>query len=1415
LSDDNTDSPNGQLSPEHAAFLEAQAVDLELARSLGVRSLLSRDDNPQEGVWVNWANHPAILFPWVSPDGHREYQVRPDDPTQDTKGKLRKYVFAAGAGTMLWAIREVRKPKTMLIVEGTKQALAAASYAGPDVSVYGIAGCRAWQKNNVAIPDLAVADGHDVVILLDADAATNRDVYDAGTQMAAALVGEGAEKVLFGRLPSAGTSGLDDILGGRAPDRRAAYLARLIRDAKPKPADKAPVRKKKPGPGGPTAEGDRPVIVCNRDRYSVINDLTEALLNRWNARVLFNHGGVISRRKSDVMSPVDSGAFVDLIQETAQTVNENENAQGTTHSYCWPDANSIKATLSRAEKFAPLDRVSHAPFVRPDGTVVTSPGYDEATRTLLVLDPVFDGIEVPETPTGEEVSAARKLLLDEWLGDFPFDSDADQANVLAMVVTPAIRGLCPKVPLAVIDGLQMGVGKNLLADSLLTVYTGEAARPMNWVSEPEELRKQITSAFRTGAEFFVFDEAHTVEGTALAQALTAETWQDRILGVSTMADFPNRVTWMSLGNQVQVKGDLARRVYRIALRPRYANPQDRKASTFRHPELVNWTRAHRRELMVAILTLVRAWFAAGSPVPKRGVSFGSFEVWERITGGIVETAGLEDFLGNLKIWRSESDFDTQYWEQHLKWLRELFGTKPFRTAQVKEKALQDPADYSAPPRLDDPSDKAFGKALGEAYSRMRERRIGGMWLQRVSAAHGNVSQWTVHDESDLPPAPGTEPDPEPDIPEPDPAPYNEHAEARGADESDLTGGETDSEVSEEETAQPVDNSGDKPEVVTFDLETGDAEDLYRAPGDEYVRIGATAADGQEVQSWVPGSGSGPKSRAMIADVVGRVIRDAGVITGHNIMAFDLPALARAGAVTMPEIHRMAAAGQLADGLIMGRYLDPPMARDKGVDVKRKYDLGTLGIKYGLGEKLTDVSKPLAAKYGGWGHIPIDIHDPDPERAADSTAFIGYMEQDVELSRALYTRLSAEVAERGPVAEAYLKREHRVAAIAAQISFNGFRVDVPELTKRAADIDRQKTRVLGWLNARYGIPLADARGKPYASPLASKAGQEALEAALTAAGATSLWRTAKSQALDTSGEHMLHLARENAHLPEVRKIAKAVAMIVGARSVFQTALDNLMPDGRVHPKVSFEQATGRWSVTRPGLTVFGKRGGRHVERDVFLADEGEVLAAFDLSQVDMRAVAGLSGDQAYIEMLKREDPHAELAFALFGDRSLREKAKAIGHGWNYGESLRRISESNDIEPRIVKQFDTSMYERFGRLVEWREEIRALAESGALLDNGFGRLMRPDPQRAHTQGPALMGQGAARDLMMEGMLRLPADILPMLRAQIHDEIVLSIPQDRVEEVSRTVIDALSFEWRGVPILADVSRTATSWGQCYVKG
>ena len=145
----------------------------------------------------------------------------------------------------------------------------------------------------------------------------------------------------------------------------------------------------------------------------------------------------------------------------------------------------------------------------------------------------------------------------------------------------------------------------------------------------------------------------------------------------------------------------------------------------------------------------------------------------------------------------------------------------------------------------------------------------------------------------------------------------------------------------------------------------------------------------------------------------------------------------------------------------------------------------------------------------------------------------------------------------------------------------------------------------------------------------------------------------------------------------------------------------------------------------------------------------------------------------------------------------------------------IAERNGLDPDMVRSALRARGERFHVQMAWAEGVVAQAAAGMLLDNGFGRLMKPTPERAFTQAPALMGQGASRDVMCESLLRLDKAtdraVRPYLRAVVHDEIVLSVPADSVEEWAEALRAAMTWEWRGVPILCDVSKPAFRWSGC----
>lgn len=577
-----------------------------------------------------------------------------------------------------------------------------------------------------------------------------------------------------------------------------------------------------------------------------------------------------------------------------------------------------------------------------------------------------------------------------------------------------------------------------------------------------------------------------------------------------------------------------------------------------------------------------------------------------------------------------------------------------------------------------------------------------------------------------------------------------------------------------------------PDFAPFDLETADSATLHTyGPG--FVRLAGY------------GGVFGAVGLTTDIDALAEGLSRAGLITAHNGMDFDLVALARHHGL---DLWSLVERGAVADTLLIARQLDPPMSKRTGRP-PTKYDLDSLGERLGLGGKNGDL-KAMAKAHGGYDKIPTD--DPD---------YREYLRRDVELQAAVHRSLDAQLTEAD---RAYLHREHKVAALAARLGLNGFRIDTDLLAERIKAIDDAKAETLDRLAAEYDVPLTNDKGHRMKSPLATDAGKAALETALTGMGVLPdhLPRTAKTGKLQTTGDAMTDLADSYAGTPiadPVSLLCSLVAQVTGARTINHTIAAHTH-DGWVYPGVSMEQSTGRWSITRPGLTVVGKRKGRHRERDVFLADPGEVLLTVDYAQIDARAVAVLSGDLAYQAMFAPgRDLHAEVALRIWGDTTRREDAKAISHGWNYGEGIAKLAETTGLGVAAAETFDRAMREMFPRLVQWKSEISAMARAGELLDNGFGRKMRPDPDQAHTQGPAYMGQGAARDLLMHGLLSLPVEYHKHLRAVVHDEAVFSVPVADAEEIERDIVRLMTFPWGDVTMVAEAGkRRSETWGGCY---
>jgi putative DNA primase/helicase len=235
------------VDPLHGLYLEKHGIDVDFAEALGVRSIMDPADLPAPFQYLKEQGTPALLYPWRSPDGREWPQLHPDTiPVID--GEERKYVFPSkkhhpeiGTPTV-WKLWEPDKPRGVLLVEGTKQALAVAS-TRPAYIVFALAGCSSWYEDGAPIADLdGLFDGLDVVVLFDGDLGTNPNVYDQAARMLDELpIFTGATSVKFGKPIGSKEKNLDDILGARpAGEPRERLLEGIIGAAKDKLGKRPP-----------------------------------------------------------------------------------------------------------------------------------------------------------------------------------------------------------------------------------------------------------------------------------------------------------------------------------------------------------------------------------------------------------------------------------------------------------------------------------------------------------------------------------------------------------------------------------------------------------------------------------------------------------------------------------------------------------------------------------------------------------------------------------------------------------------------------------------------------------------------------------------------------------------------------------------------------------------------------------------------------------------------------------------------------------------------------------------------------------------------------------------------------------------------------------------------------------------------
>ncbi len=509
------------------------------------------------------------------------------------------------------------------------------------------------------------------------------------------------------------------------------------------------------------AKGERvdlPEIQVNDRPLRTVGQQALAALTRRNDRLapprLYVRGGEPVRVKHD-----EDGTLVVQDLNTDKVQYELTRAADFVHvpekgdiKDVFPPRDVARYVLSASGWALPaLKGITTIPVFRSDGTVLDTRGYDRPTG-LIYDPPAGFEVSVPEEPTDEDVQETLALI-DEWIGQFPYENKASLANTLALALTPILREVIDDpVPLAAVDKPSPGTGASLLIEVLALATSGSAPGALGATGDDDEMRKQITSKLRTGERWLFLDNVSVeLKSSALARALTATEWEDRILGFSKTARVPQQAVWVATGNNLALSLEIARRSYWIRMDAKLAKPWERDPSMFKHPELKPWTLSNRSKILSALLTLGRNWFAEGKPVPTDTPVMGSFESWSRVLAGVLHAAGIEGFLDNSKQLYERTIEDTGAWEAFLDaWYRD-YGEQKMTAKQIAEdlyteehKALADalPDEFGL---LDSNArDKNLAKRLGKAFAKHEGVRYGAEKLHLEGAGKEKRAMlWTV------------------------------------------------------------------------------------------------------------------------------------------------------------------------------------------------------------------------------------------------------------------------------------------------------------------------------------------------------------------------------------------------------------------------------------------------------------------------------------------------------------------------------------------------------------------------------------------------------------------------------------------------------------------------------------------------
>ncbi|WP_025769321.1 DNA polymerase I [Thioalkalivibrio sp. HK1] len=445
----------------------------------------------------------------------------------------------------------------------------------------------------------------------------------------------------------------------------------------------------------------------------------------------------------------------------------------------------------------------------------------------------------------------------------------------------------------------------------------------------------------------------------------------------------------------------------------------------------------------------------------------------------------------------------------------------------------------------------------------------------------------------------------------------------------------------------------------------------------------------------------------------------------------------------------------------------------------------------LAERYLSHHKTRYEKIAGRGTKRLSFNEITIEQAA------AYAAEEAELSLRLHRVLRSHLQAQPVLAGLCDEMEIPLVPILSRIERNGVRVDAKKLRAQSEELASKMHQIEKSAYAQAGRAFNLASAKQIRTILFDE--MELPE----------LGKTPKGQ--PSTSESVLQELAFGHELPRLILRHRALSKL---KSTYTDALPECIDPGTGRVHTSYHQAvasTGRLSSSDPNLQNIPVRTpeGRRI-RQAFVPDEGHLLLAADYSQIELRIMAHLSGDEGLRSAFASGiDIHRATAAEVFGldidavDDESRRRAKAINFGLIYGMSAFGLARQLGIDRGDAKHYIDLYFSRYPKVHDYMENAKECARQRGFVETVFGRRLhlpdirsRNNQRRQYMERTAINApmQGTAADIIKRAMLsidrwiadsKVPARII----MQVHDELVFEIPKGAVDEIAPSIKQRMS--------------------------